>query len=153
MQEIIEDGKKVNGKERKIDLKKMVKEAKDRAQNQIQDEAAYASTVVKKSGRSNKSEVKTKTTLKLGKGKAEITTEVKKVAVKKERSASAKKTATGKKLSASAKMLLLAKSRASSAKGKIAKTAPNGSRKNSGMKSGRSVLAKRVGSSRPQTQV
>jgi len=35
MQEIIEDGKKVNGKEKKIDLKKMVKEAKDRAQNQI----------------------------------------------------------------------------------------------------------------------
>ena len=30
MQEIIEAGKKENGKEKKVDLKKMVKEAKDR---------------------------------------------------------------------------------------------------------------------------
>ena len=66
--------------------------------------------------------MKTKTTLKLGKDKPEITTEIKKVAVKKERSAS------GKKLSTAAQ--LLAKSRASSAKkAKAAKTAPNASRK------------------------
>ena len=62
------------------------------------------------------------------------------------------KSASGKKLSASAKKLLLKASRVSSAKkAKAAKTAPNASRKNSAMKNTpvRSVLAKRVGASRP----
>ena len=102
MEQIIEEGKKTTNKDKKVDLKAMVKESKERTKKEIyEDEAAYASTVVRKSARSNKSEVKTKTTLKLGKGKAEITTEIKKVPVKKERSASSKKTATAKKLSAS----------------------------------------------------
>ena len=143
MSEILLDhDKKKTSSERKIDLKAMVNDSKKRKKTEIfEDEAAFASSIVKKSARSNKSQVKTKTTLKLSKGKPEITTEIKKVSVKKKRSAS------GRKLSTAAK--LLAKSRASSAKkAKAAKTAPNASRKQSAVK-GKSSSVKRIGVSRP----
>lgn len=87
----------------KVTLRAMAEAAKKRKAEQINDdEALYASSVVKKSARSARSAVKTKTTLTLGKGKAEITTETKRVPAKKEGPASPKK------LSASAKKLLLA---------------------------------------------
>ena len=127
-------------------IEEMVKKSKTRQDRQIiEDEALYAESTIKKSTRSNKSAVKTKTTLKLGKEQAEITTTTKKVVDK--RSASAKK------LSASARKLLAKAPRQNSAKkGKVAKTAPPGSRKQSAVKavqSARSMMSKRVGAKSP----
>ena len=113
------------------------------------DEALFAESTLKKSARS-RSSVKTTTTLKLGKEKAEITTTAKKVLPRRSKSI--------RKIPGSTRKPVTRTSSARKSIAKLlanpAKTAPPGSRKQSAVKaavngSARSLHGKRVGAKSP----